>query len=52
MVTEASIEDYEEGLMACSEAAKTWMKVCGIEHGRCENFAAGFGFVDSFFCCC
>lgn len=29
-MTEASIEDYKEGMVACSEAAKMWMKVCGI----------------------
>jgi aldehyde dehydrogenase family 7 protein A1 len=26
-VTEATVKDYEEGLQACSEAAKTWMTV-------------------------
>lgn len=26
-VKEASIEDYEEGMQACSEAAKIWMQV-------------------------
>lgn len=26
-VTEASIDDYEEGMRACSEAAKIWMTV-------------------------
>lgn len=26
-VTEGSIEDYEEGIQACSKAAKLWMKV-------------------------
>jgi hypothetical protein len=29
-VTEATVEDYEEGLQACSEAAKTWMTVSFI----------------------
>lgn len=26
-VVEASIEDYEEGMKACSEAAKLWIQV-------------------------
>lgn len=26
-VVEASLEDYETGLRACEEAAKTWMQV-------------------------
>lgn len=26
-MTEATLQDYEEGLQACSEAAKTWMTV-------------------------
>lgn len=26
-VVEASIEDYEEGMQACNEAAKLWMQV-------------------------
>lgn len=26
-VSEASIQDYEEGMQACSEAAKIWMQV-------------------------
>ncbi|RVX05510.1 Aldehyde dehydrogenase family 7 member A1 [Vitis vinifera] len=34
VVTEASIEDYEEGLMACSEAAKTWMKIPAPKRGE------------------
>lgn len=27
-VVEASVEDYEEGMQACFEAAKIWMQVC------------------------
>lgn len=27
---EASIQDYEEGLRACAEAAKIWMQVRGL----------------------
>lgn len=26
-VVEASLEDYEQGLKACEEAAKVWMQV-------------------------
>lgn len=26
-VREASIQDYEEGMQACNEAAKVWMQV-------------------------
>lgn len=26
-MTEATVQDYEEGLQACSEAAKIWMTV-------------------------
>ena len=29
-MVEASVEDYNEGMVACSEAAQMWMKVCGI----------------------
>lgn len=43
-MTEASLEDYREGMLACCEAAKTWMQVCGIEHGRCEISVAASGF--------
>lgn len=33
-VKEVSIEDYEEGLRACSEAAKTWMSVPAPKRGE------------------
>uniref|UniRef100_A0A6N2K4U8 Aldehyde dehydrogenase family 7 member A1 n=1 Tax=Salix viminalis TaxID=40686 RepID=A0A6N2K4U8_SALVM len=32
-VVEGSIEDYEEGMRACSEAAKTWMQVPSPKRG-------------------
>ncbi|XP_044496301.1 aldehyde dehydrogenase family 7 member B4-like isoform X2 [Mangifera indica] len=33
-VTEASIDDYEEGMKACSEAAKIWMTVTAPKRGE------------------
>ncbi|KAJ7979234.1 Aldehyde dehydrogenase [Quillaja saponaria] len=33
-VTEATIQDYEEGLHACSEAAKTWMTIPAPKRGE------------------
>ncbi|KAG5228840.1 aldehyde dehydrogenase family [Salix suchowensis] len=32
-VVEGSVEDYEEGMRACSEAAKTWMQVPSPKRG-------------------
>ncbi|RDX69397.1 hypothetical protein CR513_51493, partial [Mucuna pruriens] len=33
-VTEATLQDYEEGLQACSEAAKTWMTIPAPKRGE------------------
>ncbi|KAJ7955998.1 Aldehyde dehydrogenase [Quillaja saponaria] len=33
-VTEATIQDYEEGLQACSEAVKTWMAIPAPKRGE------------------
>ncbi|KAJ1439935.1 Aldehyde/histidinol dehydrogenase [Sesbania bispinosa] len=33
-VTEATMQDYEEGLQACSEAAKTWMTIPAPKRGE------------------
>ncbi|CAJ2638226.1 unnamed protein product [Trifolium pratense] len=33
-VTEATVADYEEGLQACSEAAKTWMTIPAPKRGE------------------
>ncbi|XVF34314.1 hypothetical protein REPUB_Repub18cG0049100 [Reevesia pubescens] len=32
-VSDASIQDYEEGMQACSEAAKIWMQVPAPKRG-------------------
>ncbi|PON65997.1 Succinylglutamate-semialdehyde dehydrogenase [Parasponia andersonii] len=33
-IKEVSLEDYEEGLLACSEAAKTWMTIPAPKRGE------------------
>ena len=40
-MTEATLQDFEEGLRACSEAAKTWMTVSSFKNTF--NFFFFFG---------